>query len=344
MLYCVYMAPNTVSTASPDPDSPLIDSTGVKVTFQGGEHDVVAVEDASFALYPGRILGVVGESGSGKSQLFKALTGLSAGADVAGRVVFDGVDLLAAPSRKLAAIRGRRIAYIFQDPMTALNPFLRISTQMTEVAVHHLGMRQAAAKARALELLEKVRIPDAAKRLRSFPHELSGGMRQRVVIAMAMMGDPDVLIADEPTTALDATVQIQILDLLRGLCDDQGLAIALISHDMGVMAKVADDVMVMYAGRVVERGPARQVLSKPLHPYTQRLIDSTPDLERPIDAPPVGIAGQLPAAGSSRQRCLFEARCFRAEAVCRTTQPVLSQSADRHVVACHFPLDHPAMN
>lgn len=335
------MAPNTVSTASTDPIAPLIDSAGIKVTFPNAEHDVIAVEDASFALYRGRILGVVGESGSGKSQLFKALTGLAAGADVAGQVLFEGANLLAVPPQALAAIRGRRIAYIFQDPMTALNPFLRISTQMTEVATHHLGLGHEAAKARALEMLEKVRIPDAAKRLSSFPHELSGGMRQRVVIAMAMMGDPDILIADEPTTALDATVQVQILDLLRGLCDDEGLAIALISHDMGVMAKVADDVMVMYAGRVVERGPAEKVLAAPCHPYTQRLIDSTPDLERPLDDVPVGIAGQLPTAGSPRQRCLFEERCFRTEAVCQTTQPPLLHTSGEHVVACHFALDAP---
>lgn len=329
-----------VSSDRPDVIEPVLSCHDLSVQFTGGTNLVFAVEEASFQLQTGRVLGVVGESGSGKSQLFLALTGLSTAEIVSGRVMLGQDELIGASEDRLRAVRGKRIAYIFQDPMTALNPYLRISTQLSEVATTHLGLDQYAAEQQAVILLDQMRIPDAKARLRDFPHELSGGMRQRVMIAMAMMGQPDILIADEPTTALDATVQIKILDLMRTLCDEQGVTIALITHDMGVMARVADDVLVMYAGRVVEAGPVESVLRQPLHPYTQRLIRAKPDLSRPMGKRISGIPGQLPTADASRDGCLFAPRCDLATDLCSTHRPQIRGADGKHIAGCHFPLVH----
>jgi len=323
-----------------DGDESVLVCRDLGVRFATPAGTMVAVEGASLALRRGRVTGIVGESGSGKSQLVMALTGLTVG-EVTGSAELGGMRIAPVPERALADVRGRRIAYVFQDPMTALNPYLTVATQLEEVATHHLNLDRAGARKKALDLLNRVRIPDAESRIASFPHELSGGMRQRVMIAMALMADPEVVIADEPTTALDATVQLRILDLLRDLCRTDGLTLVLISHDISVMALMADDLIVMYAGRIVERGPAATLLTSPAHPYTRRLIDATPDLDSPVDAAPVGIPGQLPGPAGPRDRCLFADRCDRVGDVCRTAPPPLGSTAGTtagHDVACHFPL------
>ena len=318
-------------------DSPALVCRDLGVRFDSPTGPVTAVDAVSLSVRRGRVTGIVGESGSGKTQLVMALTGLSTG-QVSGEANLGATTIAPAGERELAAVRGRRIAYVFQDPMTALNPYLTVATQMVEVATHHLGMPARAARQKARDLLDKVGIPDAERRLASYPHELSGGMRQRVMIAMALMADPEVVVADEPTTALDVTVQLRILDLLRDLCVSRGLSLILISHDISVMAYMADDLVVMYAGRVAERGPTSALLGQPAHPYTQRLIDSTTDLDAPPGTEPVGIPGQLPGPGTARDRCLFADRCDRAETVCRHAVPELVLVDAGHDVACHFPL------
>jgi len=312
------------------------------VTFPGDESTVVAVDGVSLRLLPGRVTGVLGESGSGKSQLALALTGLTS-ATITGTVKFQDRNLVGASEQALNRVRGRHIAYVFQDPMASLNPYLRISTQLVEIATTHRGCSRAGARRLAIEMLGRVRIPEPARVMASHPHELSGGMRQRVMIAMAMMGDPDILIADEPTTALDATVQVQILDLLRELCDTENLAAMVISHDIGVVARIADDVVVMYAGRCAERGPVSAVLKAPRHPYTRELINSTPDLKRPSDQEIAGIPGQLPGPDVDRGQCLFSARCPRAADICASVRPSLVAGGGGRFLACHFPLDQDAM-
>ena len=266
------------------PADPVLSCRDLTVRIGG----TPVVEAVSLDLRRGWITGILGESGSGKSQLVRALTGLSSGR-VEGRVLFDGQDLVAAPPHSLRAIRGRRIAYVFQNPMSALNPYFRIEMQLAEVAEIHLGLSRAQARARALEMLRRVRLPEPARRLRAFPHELSGGQRQRVVIAMALMADPVLLIADEPTTALDVTVQRRILDLVRSLCTDQALSCIFITHDIAVASHIADETLVMHRGRVVEQGPTTRLVSAPRDPYTQALIRDTPTLSGPV--PPQAALG-----------------------------------------------------
>ena len=302
--------------STPLPTAPVLEVQGLSVAFGPTR----AVEDASLTLRPGRVLAVVGESGSGKSQLARALTGLSPGA-VTGSIRLEGRELVGAPERELRAVRGRRVAYVFQDPAASLNPYLRIGTQLAEVARTHLGLSATEARARSAQRLRDVRLPDPAARLTAFPHALSGGQRQRAVIAMALMADPAVLVADEPTTALDVTVQRGILDLLRGLCAARGLAVLLITHDMGVAAHVADKVLVMHRGRIVERGPAARVLRAPAHAYTRRLLADTPGLAAPhparapartVETPPLLEARDLrvayPVGGPLRRRSMEAVR------------------------------------
>lgn len=283
------------------------------------------------------ILGVLGESGSGKSQLFKSICRLSSGR-VSGAVAFNGQNLLDLNENALNNVRGRKISYIFQDPMTSLNPYLRVRTQLIEVATRHLKLSKRAATERALGLLKRVRIPDPDRCMASYPHELSGGMRQRVVIAMALMADPIMLIADEPTTALDATVQIQILMLLKELSDSMQIAVVLISHDIGVVSSICDEVLVMYAGRVAERTKMQELLTRPRHPYTLKLIESTPDIAHPKTKLLSGIPGKLPGAGALRAQCLFSDRCAHQKELCRTQVPPVTPSKVGEV-ACHFPLE-----
>ncbi|AOP68589.1 ABC transporter ATP-binding protein [Burkholderia mallei] len=312
---------------------------GVRFTRREGE-PVDAVSGVSFSLEAGRTLGIVGESGSGKSQTVMALLGLLAGnGSTSGEALFDGENLLRMNTRQLNAVRGDRIGMIFQDPMTSLNPFLTIERQMTESLQLHRKMSRKHALKRAIDALEVVRIPDAARRIRMYPHEFSGGMRQRVMIAMALLLEPEILIADEPTTALDVTVQAQIIELLRELNRERGTSIVLITHDMGVVAGLADDVMVMYAGRTVEYASADAIFSAPSHPYTIGLLNALPRLDAPDDAPLVAIPGNPPLPGQGLLGCAFAKRCAHASERCGVERPDLIAYLDAGAVrACHRPI------
>ncbi|SKC88290.1 oligopeptide transport system ATP-binding protein [Burkholderia sp. YR290] len=302
---------------------------------------VDAVQRVSFSLDKGKTLGIVGESGSGKSQTVMALLGLLAkNGKVSGEALYNGTNLLTMNDAALNRIRGDRIGMIFQDPMTSLNPFLTIERQMTETLQLHRKLSRREAKQRAIETLERVRIPDAARRIGMYPHEFSGGMRQRVMIAMALLSEPEILIADEPTTALDVTVQAQIIELLRELNRERGTAIILITHDMGVVAGLCDDVMVMYAGQTVEQAPAQQLFAAPTHPYTIGLLNALPRLTDDDDQPLQTIPGNPPLPGMATQGCAFAPRCTYAEERCRATRPALEPiEGEVHALrACHRPV------
>ena len=321
---------------------PLLEVNDLSVRFTRREGAPVdAVQHVSFSLEAGRTLGIVGESGSGKSQTVMALLGLLAGnGRVSGEALYRGENLLAMNEAALNRIRGDRIGMIFQDPMTSLNPFLTIERQMTETLQLHRKLSRREAKQRAIEALERVRIPDAARRIGMYPHEFSGGMRQRVMIAMTLLSEPEILIADEPTTALDVTVQAQIIELLRELNRERGTAIILITHDMGVVAGLCDDVMVMYAGQTVEQAPAQQLFAAPTHPYTIGLLNALPRLTDEDDQPLQTIPGNPPLPGLASQGCAFAPRCTFAEETCRTTRPSLEAiEGDLHALrACHRPV------
>jgi peptide/nickel transport system ATP-binding protein len=314
----------------------------LRVAFDTREGLVQAVDGVSFVVASGRTLGIVGESGSGKTVAATTAMGLTRGprTRVSGRVLLDGEDLLSAPPERLRALRGDAIAMIFQDPLSALHPLLRVGDQIAEAVRAHRGGRggvsRAAARARALELLEQVAIPNAARRVDAYPHELSGGMRQRATIAMALANEPRVLIADEPTTALDVTVQQQILALLRRLRDELGMAMVLITHDLGVVAETADEVAVMYAGRIVEQAPAAELFAAPQHPYTWGLLRSMPRLDAPAGAELVPIPGRPPSLISPPSGCRFHPRCPYARPRHREVDPALEplSGAPAHQVAC----------
>ncbi|RKP46397.1 ABC transporter ATP-binding protein [Trinickia fusca] len=317
-----------------------VEQLSVRFTRRDGP-PVQAVDDVSFALEAGRTLGIVGESGSGKSQTVLALLGLLASnATVGGKARYEGQDLLVMHRRALNTLRGNRIAIVFQDPMTSLNPFLTIERQMTEPLQLHRKMSRREARKRAIEALERVHIPDAARRIGMYPHEFSGGMRQRVTIAMALVTEPRILIADEPTTALDVTVQAQIVDLLRELNRERDTAIILITHDMGVVAGLCDDVMVMYAGRTVEQASAAQLFASPTHPYTIGLMNALPRLDDAGDAPLVTIAGNPPMPGEAPAGCAFAKRCPYAQDRCTGTRPTLQAWGGQSgsLRACHRPV------
>ncbi|HLV73761.1 MAG TPA: ABC transporter ATP-binding protein [Vulgatibacteraceae bacterium] len=320
------------------PDRPLLEIEDLVVEFDGDEETVRAVDGAGYAVAPGETLGVVGESGSGKSVTAMSALGLikPPGRIVSGRIVFDGTDLRALPPRELRRLRGGRMAMIFQDPMTALNPVMTVGAQIREaLRLHRPDMSRAAARERAVELLELVGVPGAERRLKQYPHEFSGGMRQRAMIAMAIANDPDLLIADEPTTALDVTVQAQVLDLIRLTRRETGAATVLITHDLGVVAELADRVVVMYAGRVVEHGPVAEIFESPRHPYTRGLLDSLPDLDGDVgDLTP--IPGSPPTPGEVPRGCAFAPRCPMARARCREERPEPAQSGPGRGSACHF--------
>ena len=314
--------------------SRLLDVRDLRITFATRRGPVAAVRDLSFTLAPGEVLGLVGESGSGKSQAMLGLMGLLAknGRTAGGTALFEGQDLLALDEGALRRVRGRRIAMIFQDPMTALNPYLTVGRQMAEVLEVHQGLDRRAAEAQALRLLERVRIPAARARLHLHPHEFSGGMRQRVMIAMALLCHPALLIADEPTTALDVTVQAQILDLLAEIRRDEGTAIILISHDLGVIAGLADRVVVMYAGRAAEAAEVHRLFARPRHPYAAGLLAAMP---RPDDAAQDdlhAIEGQPPDPAALPPGCAFRPRCPRGDDLCLADPPFVEE------VACHHPL------
>jgi len=312
----------------------------LRVAFATEEGELRAVDGVSLAVARGRTLGLVGESGSGKSVTALAAMGLlPAGARVSGRVLLDGEDVLGAPAERLRALRGAAIAMVFQDPLSALHPLLRVGAQVAEAVRAHAAVSRAAARARSLELLELVGIPEPARRLDAYPHELSGGQRQRALIAIALANEPHVLIADEPTTALDVTVQAQILALLARLRDELGMAMVLISHDLGVVAGAADEIAVVYAGRVVERAPAGELLAAPQHPYTWGLLTSTPRIDAPRGAELVPIPGRPPSLVHPPPGCRFEPRCAYARPAHRRLDPPLEPlaGAEAHEVACLLP-------
>ena len=314
----------------------LLAVDGLNVRFDTPEGEVGAVSDVSFTIAPGESVGIVGESGSGKSQLFMAIMGLLAGNGRAtGSARFADTELLGLPRARLNTIRGVRMSMIFQDPMTSLNPYLRISRQMTEVLVQHRGMTEQAARAAAIELLDRVEIPEARARFDQYPHEFSGGMRQRVMIAMALLCAPDLLIADEPTTALDVTVQAQILEVLGELRAASNTAVILITHDFGVVAGLCDRVHVMYAGRIVEAGSVRDIFYDPQHPYTHGLLRSMPRLDAALADEIPTIPGQPPNLQHVTAGCAFSDRCMFVEDRCRVEMPMPRAIGDGRQKACH---------
>ena len=306
----------------------------VKFTTQDGV--VPAVDGVSFALAAGGTLGVVGESGAGKSQTAMAVLGLLAkNAKVSGSIRFEGKELIGATESQWQDIRGNRIAMVFQDPMTSLNPYLRIETQIGEVLERHRGLSRAAARSETLKLLQAVHIADAPQRLLSYPHELSGGQRQRVMIAMALACRPALLLADEPTTALDVTVQAQILSLFDDLRKEFGVAMVLITHDLGVVAEVCERTLVMYAGRVVEAGATADLLSAPAHPYTRALLEARPRLDTPVTERLLALPGQPPNLLQLPPGCSFAPRCPRVESpTCTTAPPALKATETGRLAAC----------
>jgi oligopeptide transport system ATP-binding protein len=316
---------------------PLLDVRDLQVRFATPEGEVAAVSEVSFAIEEGETLGVVGESGAGKSQVFMAIMGLLArNGRASGSVRFRGVEMLGLAPAALNALRGARLSMIFQDPMTSLNPYLIIERQLTEVLVTHRGMRRSEARDEAIAMLERVQIPEARRRIDLYPHEFSGGMRQRAMIAMALLCRPELLIADEPTTALDVTIQAQILELIRELTRTSRTAVALITHDLGVIAGLCDRVLVMYAGRIVEAGPVGDIFRRPQHPYTAGLLASMPRLDEVEAERLATIRGQPPNLQRLPPGCAFNDRCPRVFERCRVERPPLAPIAVDRSKACHL--------
>ncbi|MGK5733096.1 ABC transporter ATP-binding protein [Streptomyces sp. URMC 124] len=330
--------------AAQEQERPLLSVTDLTVTFPTRHGDVRAVDSLSFAVRRGQTLGIVGESGSGKSVTSLAVMGLHTGARVGGSIALDGRELTGLPERELNRLRGRRMAMIFQDPLSSLHPYYTVGEQIAEHHRVHFGSRRATARRRAVEMLAEVGIPEPARRSGEYPHQFSGGMRQRVMIAMALACEPDLLIADEPTTALDVTVQAQILELIARLQEQRGLAVVMITHDLGVVARVAREVLVMYGGRAAEQAPVDALFAEPGHPYTRGLLDSLPRLDDGDDAPLRAIPGSPPSLLGPAPGCAFAPRCPRAAAAapaererCGGTRPLLRPSRG-HLVSCHLSL------
>ena len=315
----------------------VLEVRDIRTRFHTQDGVVHAVNGISFDLDEGELLGVVGESGSGKSVTMMSLLKLlpmPPAEIVSGRALLEGENLIALDVERLRRVRGAHVGFIFQDPMTSLNPVLSVGYQLTEPLRVHLGMSRAAARRRAVELLELVGIPMAASRLSDFPHQFSGGMRQRVMIAIALACDPKVLIADEPTTALDVTIQAQILDLVKRLRHELGMAIIWITHDLGVVAGLADRVMVMYGGLVVERARVNELYARPRHPYTRGLLRTLPRLDGTRSERLESIAGQPPNLAQAPAACPFAPRCDHAFERCWKENPMLEAVAEGHEVAC----------
>jgi peptide/nickel transport system ATP-binding protein len=316
----------------------LLQVTDLRVTLQTARGPADALRGVSFALDRGETVGLIGESGCGKSITALALMGLlPEGARVAGSIRFDASELTALPESELCALRGRRIGMVFQEPMTALNPLHTIGRQIAEPLRLHLGLSAGEARARALQLLERVRVPEAARRLDAYPHQLSGGQRQRVVVAIALACGPDLLIADEPTTALDVTVQREVLDLIAELVDEQGMGLLLISHNLGVMARTVRRLMVMYGGSVVEAGATESVFRCLAHPYTRALFASRPRLGLARGTRLATIPGRVPELADLPDGCPFAERCERVVDECRRVMPNEMAVASAHLVRCVRP-------
>jgi oligopeptide/dipeptide ABC transporter ATP-binding protein len=320
----------------------LLEVKGLKVRFTTEDGIVRAVDGVDFELDRGSVFGIVGESGSGKSVTAMTILGLTRDKNTTfeGEVVYKGQNLLALPESRLRDVRGNEIAMIFQDPMTSLNPVYKVGDQIIEAIVTHEDVSKSVARRRAVELLRQVGIPNAETRVDDYPHQFSGGMRQRAMIAMALSCNPDVLIADEPTTALDVTIQAQILELIDRLKDDFDSAVILITHDLGVVAEVADEIVVMYAGRVVERGGKRDIFYDPQHPYTWGLLGSIPRLDRPKPEKLHSISGMPPSLINLPRGCKFRPRCPHAFERCEE-EPALEQRVDArgHLDRCWLTID-----
>jgi peptide/nickel transport system ATP-binding protein len=322
-------------SAAPDAVKPLVEVADLRVKFVSREATVQAVNGVSFALMPGEVLCIIGESGSGKSVTMRALIRLlpRRRAVISGRMRVGEHDIMALGERQLADIRGAQIAMVFQEPMTALDPVYTIGEQIAETVMRHEGCARREALERALDLLKRVKVPSPERRLKAYPHELSGGLRQRAMIAVALSCRPALLLADEPTTALDATVQIQVLILLRQLQKEFGTAMIFVTHDLGVAAQIADKVAVMYAGRIVEYGSARDVLLRPRHPYTIGMLASTVHGQM-RDADILAIPGSPPDLRRLPPGCSFAPRCRHAVADCTAAVPALAAAAPGHLAAC----------
>lgn len=317
----------------------ILSVKNLKTYFQTEDGIVKAVDGISFELQKGETLGIVGESGSGKSVTNLSVMRLipePPGKIVGGEIVFDGIDVRALPIEDVRKIRGKRIAMIFQDPMTSLNPFLKMSTQLMEVTRLHLGHSKEEAYEHGVKMLEMVGIPDPRSRMDGYPHELSGGMRQRIMIAMALSCDPELLIADEPTTALDVTIQAQILELIKDLRSRMGTSVILITHDLGVVAGMTDKIVVMYAGKVFEQAPTRELFATPANPYTKGLLKSVPDPAHEQGKELYQIPGLPPDVAHLPPGCPFAERCDRAVELCTNEYPPFVQINEGHHSLCHF--------
>ncbi len=315
---------------------PLLEVSELRTHFVTDDGEFRVVDNISFTLFAGRTLGVIGESGCGKSVTAHSIMGLvpqPLGRIAGGAVRFEGTDLIGLPAAQLRELRGNKISMIFQEPMTSLNPAFTIGDQIVEVILRHRAVTPQEARERAIEMLRRVRIPAPEQRFREYPHKLSGGTRQRVMIAMALACDPKLLIADEPTSALDVTVQAQILDLMRNLREESGAAIMLITHDLGVIAELAQEVVVMYAGRVVECAEVTTLFADPQHPYTVGLLGSTPKLHSEQDRLAT-IEGMVPSLLALPQGCRFHPRCPFAVDACRASEPPLAEVKPGHFSAC----------
>ena len=316
---------------------PLLEINSLNTRFQTMDGEVAAVNDISFSMEKGETLGIVGESGSGKTQLVLSIMGLLAtNGRAEGSARFKGQELIKLPAKELNKIRGNHMAMIFQDPMTCLNGYLTIARQMTEVLILHKGMSMADARKRSIEMLDAVHIPDAKSRIDRYPHEFSGGMRQRVMIAMALLCEPDLLIADEPTTALDVTVQAQIIEVMNELKAEMGMSIIMITHDLGVIAGISDNVLVMYAGRICEYAPVFDIFRDPQHPYTRGLLQSVPRLDSDGTQVLHAIPGNPPNMQQLPAGCAYQERCEFQREVCLQQRPTLKRVSDGRQKACHL--------
>ena len=318
--------------------TPILEVEDLNTTFHRNGCALPALRDVSFSVAQGEVLGLVGESGSGKSVTLRSIIGLARRyGDVTGQVRWRGRDLVGMADRALRQVQGREIAMIFQEPMTSLNPLLTVGLQLEETLRAHTDLSRAARRDRAIEMLDLVGIPSAAQRLKDYPHQFSGGMRQRVMIAIALAAEPRMLLADEPTTALDVTIQAQILDLILRLAQDMDMGVLLVTHDLGVVAQTCDTVAVMYAGRVVEQGPVRDVLRAPRHPYTVGLMRSVPE-NLPPRTPLYSVPGVPPGLDALPPGCAFAPRCASCVAACNQDRPALSLITDGRQVACFNPV------